>query len=348
MTNYVHTLGDSTLDNLYWLTERYNMQQAKSKSVEGLIKKKLGSSHQVESHAYDGFTTSTVLNGGEIGAVLRGASNLNAYIAEKASSFTNKQVRPLDKLSKEINKNPDATHYVVISVGGNDFRENLGNPIRLLGDVSKVQERYLSILDKVKNMNPNVKPVLMFLYRTDAVNDCYGIYTILKVAAGLVAIVQGVCMAVIAAAGVGFAAHKINSFSVGVLVSAAAIILAASSFIVPFKITKGILFRQDTGMTLLGALMEKFYKPILERAKKDNLPILDLPNSFNPYDSSLYISGIEPSEKGGRLIADGISRIIKTNDDHVGHDYKSGKIYTCDGKESEIPDDWHVLIYNKA
>jgi hypothetical protein len=40
------------------------------------------------------------------------------------------------------------------------------------------------------------------------------------------------------------------------------------------------------------------------------LPILDLPNSFNPYDDKLYISGIEPSEKGGALIAKGLSYII--------------------------------------
>lgn len=44
MSIYVHTLGDSTLDNLYWLLNGKgdNFKNAKEQCVEGQLKKLLG------------------------------------------------------------------------------------------------------------------------------------------------------------------------------------------------------------------------------------------------------------------------------------------------------------------
>lgn len=55
---YVHTLGDSTLDNVYWMldSDGKNIQEAKAQSVEGQLKAKLSDAgdrtYKVVSHAY--------------------------------------------------------------------------------------------------------------------------------------------------------------------------------------------------------------------------------------------------------------------------------------------------------
>ncbi len=109
-------------------------------------------------------------------------------------------------------------------------------------------------------------------------------------------------------------AQKINA-GVGLviaLISAAALVI--SHQVMPVNVTKNILLGQDVRLAALAGLMETFYSPILEQARADGLPILDLPNTFNPNDSNLYVSQIEPSQKGGKLIAAGINHIVKHHD----------------------------------
>jgi hypothetical protein len=213
----------------------------------------------------------------------------------------------------------------------------------LLGDVPEIQKRYLEILDNVKALNPNVRPILMFQYRPDVRNDPYRIYKILGTVGNVVTAVQILSLLTIAVSVIALAAFKINILACGLFILISGISSLAISRIVPFRATIGILKGQNPGITMIGALMKKFYRPLLERAKKDNLPILDLPNSFNPYEA-MYISGIEPSKEGARAIAEGICQIIKgSNDALPGHDYTSGKIYRCDGQVNSIqPDNWKV------
>ena len=67
--------------------------------------------------------------------------------------------------------------------------------------------------------------------------------------------------------------------------------------------------------------METFYQPMLQRAREDKIPILDLPNTFNP-SARLYTAGIEPNKAGGALIAEGLAHII------TKHDYaKDSRLY---------------------
>jgi hypothetical protein len=201
----------------------------------------------------------------------------------------------------------------VISVGGNDFRENLANPLRLLGDIPRIHARYLRIVDEVKKLNNgNVRPILMFQYRTDANNDPYLIYTVLKVI-GLFLSTSNILGGLgIALSPPAYLAGKISMRSAGILAFLGASILFLSSRVIPLKVTKGILSGQSVAMATLGGLMERFYSPILAKAQQDKIPILDLPNTFNPY-KKMYISGIEPSQAGGAVIAAGISHIVKNH-----------------------------------
>jgi hypothetical protein len=89
--------------------------------------------------------------------------------------------------------------------------------------------------------------------------------------------------------------------------------LMAIGEIFPFKATIGVLKGQELAMATLGGLMETFYKPILAQAKKDRIPILDLPNTLNPY-GDFYIAQIEPNAEASQLIAEGLSHIIHHHD----------------------------------
>ena len=91
---YVHTLGDSTLDNLFWRLENSDLDKAKKTSVEGSLQKLVKKDkYEVLSHAYDGFTTRSVLEGDTIGAVLPPRPEKSLYMREKAPHGIN--VHPL-------------------------------------------------------------------------------------------------------------------------------------------------------------------------------------------------------------------------------------------------------------
>jgi len=64
----------------------------------------------------------------------------------------------------------------------------------------------------------------------------------------------------------------------------------------------------------LNALMEEVYEEVFNLADKEKLPIIDLPNTFDINDSSLYRMQIEPSSKGGDIIVELISHVVQNHD----------------------------------
>ena len=118
---HVHLLGDSTLDNVYWVDNNNN------KAVVGQLKQELGPDYTVYNHAYDGFTTRSVLEGDKVGLVL-GTGAISYANARGRARYSH--VKPLEELKEKLTIT--GHHYVLISVGGNDFRENLAKPHRLI------------------------------------------------------------------------------------------------------------------------------------------------------------------------------------------------------------------------
>ena len=116
MRGYVHLLGDSTLDNNYWVQDESNPNNGAmhQNSVAGILQTKLADAIVV-NHAYDGFTTKSVLHGGQVGAVLPEGPRKIAYLQHKA--LPNSYVNPMYELQRKITEAPDVTHAVVISVG---------------------------------------------------------------------------------------------------------------------------------------------------------------------------------------------------------------------------------------
>jgi hypothetical protein len=318
----IHTVGDSTLDNLFWMLgdSRQNLKEAKARTVEGHLQRLCTNDDgaprfRVVSHAFDGFTTKSLLDGDRIGRVFPYMDNNSVYLREKVVE-NNRNVQPLELLKTEIQKNADKIHHIVLSVGGNDYRENLGNPIRLLRDIPKIQRRYLKILDKIQEFKklenrPEIRPILMLQYRTDATSDGYHIYTIMK-AIGIVATTVHVVGIVFLTAPIFVLMGKISLLAGSVLFLTGITAIFLSRKVVNLSLIKDTLIgRKSMSMGVLGNLLQLFYRPILERAKKDNIPVLDLSNTFDPYDHSLYNATIEPSRLGGEIIAKGICEIVK-------------------------------------
>jgi hypothetical protein len=312
--NYIHTLGDSTLDNFFWMlhTSSLDPQKAKETSVEGILEKQgLKDGYRFVGHAYDGFTTRSVLEGDRIGEVLPNGEEKALYMREKASQRI--RIRPLHELQKSISSSPSSVHYVVISVGGNDFRVNFRNPWRLLKDIPQIQKRYSQILEKVQKLpGRDIRPILMLQYRPDANNDPYRIYPLFKVIGIIAVAVHIVCLAILTAP-LWALAGMISALAGACTFFSGAVIFYLSLKIIPFSVTKDVFLGREVGMAALGGLMQTFYRPILKRAKHDRLPVLDLANTFHPR-KKIYACGIEPGKKGGQLIAEGIQHIVKHHD----------------------------------
>jgi hypothetical protein len=346
----LHTLGDSTLDNLFWTLEdcNFNVKNAKQDSVEGILQEHLKvDQYEVVSHAYDGFTTTSVLKGDQIGAVLPNGRAKALYMREKA--FQSRFAYPLTELQQKVSETPDAPHYVVMSVGGNDFRENLLKPWHLLKDIPQIQKRYLQILEKIKGLEgKNIQPILMLQYRTDANDDPYWIYPVFRAIGSVAVIVHLTCLALLTAP-IWILAGKISALVGGLAFLSGAIGLYLSRKIVPLSVTKDVFLGKSLSMATLAALMQSFYQPILEYAKKERIPILDLPNTFNPYHK-LYDCGIEPNKEGGKLIAEGIYHILKHHD-FAGESAlysKSGQSPTYTRAANTNPSSWQVTYQNDS
>lgn len=355
----VHLLADSTTDNPYWLLndKGTNIDEAKEGSVEGQLKKLSNNPlkpYHVISHAYDGFTTSSVLQGDNIGRVLyigsghSLTSQQRAYLQIKGKNQSSLHVHPLKDLKESINNYPGKIHWVVISIGGNDFRERLHDPIGMFRQIPEVRRLYLQILEEIKSIKDrNVRPILMFQYRTDANNDPYRIYKILGFLGKLAAAIHLLCIATFAASVTAISARKINTYLGGVFSLVSMTCLILSHRVIPLKVTVGILKRQHSGIATLGALIEKFYRPLLIQAREDKIPVLDLSNTFNPFED-LYISGIEPGKKGAALIAEGIDHIVQSHihmQSIVYSTQNSDKGYI--GRYNDHPESWQVEYPSK-
>merc|ERR1740121_2207680 len=64
----------------------------------------------------------------------------------------------------------------------------------------------------------------------------------------------------------------------------------------------------------INVLMQTCYAPVLAKAREKQLPIVDLPRSFDIYDDELFCCQIEPSAKGGALIAKLLSHTLQNHD----------------------------------
>jgi len=319
---YVHTIGDA-FDNLFHLLKQGSpVEEAKRDSVEGQLQSQLnalgfpqGKAYEVVSHAYAGFSGSSVLSGDIVG------KTIHDYMREKAQG--SRFIQPLEILQAKISENPKANHYVVISLEK-----------RFTPSTAPINQ-YLEIVDRVQKMGG--KPILMLAYRPEATNDHERIYSTLAFFGGVVALVNAACIVYLGRFGMQTLVHRVSpsDFSIIVAITTAVIVAGTFELFGSGRIRAQV---QHPGMMMMKFIIEARYRPILERAKKDQLPIIDLPNTFDPYKTELYISGSEPSKKGGALIAKAICQAVQ--DEHHDDSY----IYTDQGYSINNPTEWCIKV----
>lgn len=312
---YVHTIGNSIIDNLpFLLHEGSSIEQAKKDSVEGQLQTQLNEldstekNYEVVSQAYAGFPPYSVLKGGTIGEKLLQGQARDAYMREKV--IDTDFVKPLETLQTRISENPQAKHFVVIGF-------------------SLKTERYLEIADRVQKMGG--KPILI-ISNLDHAN--HYIYTIRGVAGTILALVSVVCLAYLARFAMHVVLHKVSLYSRSTIFATLAILNIFSQLSITLLIAKS----QHPGMALTKVAVQRLSIPILEYAKKDKLPIIDLPNTIDPNQTELYSYSIESSKQGGALIAKAICQAIKNEDPDDSY------IYTDKGFSINYPREWEIKI----
>ncbi|MGH2611829.1 MAG: hypothetical protein ACRDFB_02125 [Rhabdochlamydiaceae bacterium] len=204
-------------------------------------------------------------------------------------------------------------------MGAQDFAEcfniNYFKDLKKIIDLRNITSRYLNILAQVKVLGKNIKPILI-------TEPCPlsgdSIYKVLKYLGRLAVIINFLCVTGIAAAVTFMITRKIDRYVGGVFVVMGISILYVSRKLVPFKVTRSV-FKQNGGKAVFETVMERFYRPVLEAANKNTIPILDLTNSFNIYASSVHPPIHEIIQQ---IIIEGIARIMNST-------IKESLIWSC-------------------
>jgi hypothetical protein len=190
----------------------------------------------VKNLAADGFNSTDALNGSR--TVI--SVGLRKAIGDPVPFDTDGTFRPLKQLSS---LEPPPTH-VVLSIGGNDVREILGDISQLPQIIHTFNSNYPAILEGCLSVTKNV--IIMLQYRPSYYMDGGG---------------YGVYDAIGRIPGPGDSVAKLNG------------------------------------------LMQQIYVPVLAHARQHRLAIIDLPRTFDIYQDDLYEHQIEPSARGGQIIA---------------------------------------------
>ena len=142
---------------------------------------------------------------------------------------------------------------------------------------SSITEKYLKIIDEIQTIKPEAKLTILLQYTPSTQNDTYFIYFLMS------AIAQERTLAKNSSAYLPLALHYVA----------------------------GLADHQSQhAVELLHDIMANVYQPMLSALIESNVSVIDLASTFNPSDENLYVSQIEPSEKGANLIANLISDAI--------------------------------------
>eukprot|EP01124_Arcella_intermedia_P024033 TRINITY_DN3962_c0_g2_i1.p1 TRINITY_DN3962_c0_g2~~TRINITY_DN3962_c0_g2_i1.p1 ORF type:complete len:328 (+),score=65.77 TRINITY_DN3962_c0_g2_i1:17-1000(+) len=263
-SKHIVFIGDSTLDNVVWVN---GQKETVTAQLGALLP-----DYKITNYAADGFTTQNALLGRYPGISIK---------AREASGdpfppLPDGKFKPLDQLRTLHAAHP--VSHIVLSVGGNDIREILGNMSHLPQRVSDFNKNYPKILQKLRDVTPNV--LIMLQYRPSILQDSfYGVYRSMA-SLGRATVTSGMMEEVV---------RGVPEERVALLEE------------------QGLL----AGVPVINALMEEIYPLVFQLASVHNLPVIDLPNSIDIFDPSLFKSQIEPSREMGILIASLIKNAIE-------------------------------------
>ena len=220
----------------------------------------------INDYTNDGFTTNDVLKGNYKDKV---------FPTGAFSSFPNEFFQPLIEGKKDI----EISQYIILSVGGNNFRELLQNSYdeKILNRAEFLKEfmpamlqelaiGYIKIIKELRKLNKNARIILLNQYYPSAIQNNYKIYP---------------------------AMHDIGKM----------LNLGGPAY---------------DPMSVIQEIMQKTYSDVFQQISSENIQdivLADITSSLNPFDANNHVSQIEPSGIGGKKIAQMLKYII--TDKHI-------------------------------
>ena len=253
-------LGDSTLDNSYWVSEGCAVSDHLTKQLPGW---------EIINFAVDGFTTSSMLSG--------------EYKDHAVESI--QHTHDFFKTLKALAKEEDVEH-ILLSVGGNDFREALSDLIYMspenrpqaIEELAKtLTTNYLQIVNKIKKLKPEAKLTIVLQYTPCIKMDLYHIYFLMD---------KICCNETISG--------RLSAYK-----------MMASHYL--FGLNDE---RQRNAIHKLHETMATIYRNLFKTLGKQSMAVIDLASSFDYQDGTSYVSQIEPSNKGGEQIAQLVAHAV--------------------------------------
>lgn len=285
-------LGDSTLDNRVWvdglltsyLSTRLGIKRDTpavrvKKSHRTFCKPALSvvenvmdmlPDHIIHDYTNDGFTTKDVLQGEMKDKVFgQGAFSI----------FPNVLFCPLAEGEESIKK----SQHIIVSVGGNNFRQFLKTagdkkgeerPIYIRNNfnyvLKKMRDEYIEIVQRIRALNKDAQIILMTQYYPSASQNAYKIYPFMK--------------------------------EIGKILDL------------------GGVFHDP--MTVIHEIMKMTYSDVLKRIPRENIVVADITSSLNSFDHKNHVKQIEPSGLGGKKIAKMLKYIMTSDQVVPGRAYR--------------------------
>lgn len=70
---------------------------------------------------------------------------------------------------------------------------------------------------------------------------------------------------------------------------------------------------KHTELTVFENSLNRLYAPMIERAKRDGIQMIDSHETLDPHNPNHYMYDIEPSEEGGEVIAQKIAQAVRSS-----------------------------------
>jgi len=267
-------IGDSTIDNKLWVSpgiyfnflfdklgikrddsatriqkSHTHFRKPELSVVENLID--MMPNYHISDYTNDGFTTADCLHGDFKDKVFGNGTFVQ---------FPHDFFQPLKEGADAIK----ASQHIILSVGGNDFREFLMSAHRIDEKsrsefvkqafpqvLTDLKTQYIQIVFRIRQLNPNAKIILMTQYYPSVSQNNYKIYP--------------------------FMMEIGRALNVGE--------------------------NPNNSMDVIHSLIQSTYRDALAEINDSNVVVADITSSLDPFDSNNHVSQIEPSGEGGRKIA---------------------------------------------
>lgn len=274
-------LGDSTIDNKVWVApglpgnflatllgiKREDSKSRIRRAQTGWFKPELSvvehltaklPNFEIKDYSNDGFTTKDVLNG---------AHRDKVFGEGKFAMFPHEELHPIEAAEEDI-KDSD---YVLLSIGGNNFREFLQRALIKDGEKRKayikenynkvftdLKKEYIEIVNRIRKINPNATLVLMTQYYPSFKQNKYNIY----------------------------------------------------KFMSELGQVMGIGENHSDPMDVIHEVVKKTYSEAFKEIDTKNIIVADITSSLDPFNKKNHTWQIEPSGVGGEKIAEMLKKVL--------------------------------------